>query len=79
MSITSHALHIDFPQFADQIQQLQQQDHDFKAESDRYHELDKTIRGLEGANVPVNDDRFNQLKRERAQLKDHLYRRLNGN
>ncbi|MEI8595500.1 YdcH family protein [Photobacterium sp. Hal280] len=41
--------------------------------SDRYHQLDHRIRGLECSNIPTEDHHFTQLKMERLQLKDKIY------
>ncbi|WP_299015491.1 YdcH family protein [uncultured Photobacterium sp.] len=69
----NHALFIEFPEMQDKIQELKMVDESFKAMSDRYHQLDHTIRGLESNNVPTEDSHFTQLKLERLQLKDKIY------
>ncbi|TBW55999.1 DUF465 domain-containing protein [Marinobacter halodurans] len=76
MSISDHALHEDFPEFRELIRELRKSDVKFKEMSDHYDKLDKSIRGLEYREVPTDDAHFNQLKLERAQLKDSLYTTL---
>ncbi|MEQ5833647.1 DUF465 domain-containing protein [Marinobacter sp. R17] len=73
MSISDHALNVDFPQYKELIRELRQSDATFKEMSDHYDKLDKSIRGLEFREVPTDDEHFNQMKMERAQLKDTLY------
>ncbi|MDO6705470.1 YdcH family protein [Photobacterium sp. 1_MG-2023] len=69
----NHALFIEFPEMQERITELKSQDENFKAMSDRYHELDHKIRGLECTNIPTEDHHFTQLKMERLQLKDKLH------
>ncbi|WP_166263631.1 YdcH family protein [Marinobacter caseinilyticus] len=76
MSISDHALVIDFPQHRENISNLNKTDDHFRKLSKRYDELDKKIRGLEVREVPTSDDHFNDMKIERAHLKDTLYREL---
>lgn len=76
MLIDSHALEVDFPEYADTIKELTEQDLKFKTESETYHKLDKQIRGLEERGVATDDNHFNTLKIRRAHMKDQLYRRI---
>ncbi|GAB6261848.1 DUF465 domain-containing protein [Photobacterium sp. CCB-ST2H9] len=69
----NHALFIEFPEMHDKIKELKSQDENFKAMTDRYHELDHKIRGLECNNIPTEDLHFTQLKMERLQLKDKIH------
>lgn len=78
MSIDPHTLEVDFPEYAETIKQLKREDLQFKTESETYQKLDKQIRGLEERGVATDDNHFNALKIQRAQLKDQLYRRLNN-
>ncbi|WP_026959271.1 YdcH family protein [Aliagarivorans taiwanensis] len=71
-----HSLAHDFPQLAGTIIKLNQSDSDFAAENQRYTALDKEIRDMELSGSPASDERMNQLKIERAKLKDVLYKRL---
>lgn len=76
MPIASHALEKDFPEYSETIKRLNEDDLQFKTESDTYHKLDKQIRGLEERGVATDDNHFNALKIQRAHLKDWLYRRI---
>ncbi|PSW21280.1 DUF465 domain-containing protein [Photobacterium sanctipauli] len=69
----NHALFLEYPEMHGKIRELKQSDENFKQMSDRYHQLDHKIRGLEVSNIPTDDHHFNQLKLERLQLKDKLY------
>lgn len=73
MSISDHALKVDFPDYQEVIQQLRNTDPQFRELSDQYDALDKKIRGLEVRDVPTDDDHFRDMKLERAHLKDRLY------
>lgn len=76
MSITDHALQVDFPQYKELIRELRGSDAQFKELSDHYDKLDKSIRGLEFREVPTDDAHFTEMKMERAHLKDTLYSTL---
>lgn len=76
MSISDHALKVDFPDYKEAIQQLRQTDPQFRELSDQYDALDKKIRGLEVRDVPTDDEHFRDMKLERAHLKDKLYRQF---
>ncbi|MGP4844116.1 YdcH family protein [Marinobacter sp. 1Y8] len=76
MTISNHALHLEFPEYGDTIHALRDSDNHFRNLSDQYHQLDKSIRGLESREVPTDDQHFNDLKTERAHLKDSLYTML---
>ncbi|WP_295798140.1 YdcH family protein [uncultured Microbulbifer sp.] len=79
MPIPAHTLESDFPEYADTIRSLRNEDLEFRSESESYNRLDKEIRGLEERGVATDDNHFNELKIRRAHMKDHLYRRiLNG-
>lgn len=71
-----HSLVSDFPKLKDKIHSLNESDHDFKKDNERYTELDKKIRSLELSNSPIGDEDMQQLKHERSTLKDALYQRL---
>lgn len=74
----THALVIEFPELHDKINELKTTDDHFKQMSDRYHQLDHKIRGLENSNVPTDDNHFTQLKLERLQLKDKIFNILSN-
>ena len=71
-----HSLFNDFPEKTEVINKLIETDPDFAAEAKRYHALDKEIRTLELRNSPIDDQAMQQLKHDRAEMKDALYQRL---
>ncbi|WHI45554.1 YdcH family protein [Microbulbifer sp. EKSA008] len=76
MPIASHELSVDFPEYADTIKQLIEDDIQFKLENDIYSKLDKQIRGLQDSGIGTDDDHYSSLKKQRAYLKQHLYNRI---
>ncbi|MFC6632982.1 YdcH family protein [Microbulbifer taiwanensis] len=76
MPIAPHDLELDFPEYADTIKRLQNEDLEFKVESDTYHKLDKQIRGLQESGIATDDEHYSHLKKQRAYLKQHLYNRI---
>ncbi|KEF32460.1 MAG: DUF465 domain-containing protein [Gammaproteobacteria bacterium] len=79
MGISNHALHKEFPQFSDLINELKTTDFAFGEKYKAYSELDQEIEGLEKRDAPIGDDKLHRLKQKRAQLKDELYQTLSGN
>ncbi|MCK7595841.1 YdcH family protein [Microbulbifer sp. CAU 1566] len=73
-SMAMRTLETEFPDLADSIRHLIQDSIQFKTDRDNYHKLDKAIRGLEERGVATDDSHFNELKIQRAHLKDQLYR-----
>lgn len=76
MGVSKHELHEEFPQFSQLIDQLKQDDSDFRERFKQYAELDQQIEGLELRDSPIGDDSLHQLKQQRLELKDDLYREL---
>jgi len=76
MGISKHELHEEFPQFSQLIDQLKQDDPDFRERFKQYAKLDQQIEGLELRDSPVGDDSLHQLKQQRLELKDNLYGEL---
>ena len=71
-----HSLVNDFPQFLDVITRLLESDAEFVAANKRYTAQDKEIRTLELRGSPIEDQAMQQLKHDRAELKDQLYQQL---
>ena len=71
-----HSLAHDFPEYLDVIAHLMENDPTFCAANKRYTELDKEIRSLELRGSPIDDTAMQQLKHDRAELKDALYQKL---
>lgn len=76
MGISNHELHNEFPQFGELIDELKMNDPKFKEEFRQYAELDQEIEGLERRDSPIGDDKLHQMKQQRLQLKDDLYKTL---
>ncbi|MGF1755143.1 YdcH family protein [Vibrio makurazakiensis] len=72
----NHAFIIDFPDFKMDIVQLNHDDPTFKADMQKYHELDYDIRQLEVSGSPIDDTNMHELKQQRMALKDVLYQQL---
>lgn len=71
--VDAHTLERDFPEHADTIRRLDEENLEFRSQHKKYHKLDKKIRGLEGKGVATDDQHFSELKMERAQVKYNLY------
>ncbi|MDL0433490.1 DUF465 domain-containing protein [Marinobacter sp. TBZ242] len=76
MGISNHELHNEFPQFGELIDELRENDPKFQESYRQYAELDQEIEGLERRDAPIGDDRLHQMKQQRLQLKDDLYKTL---
>lgn len=76
MGISNHELHNEFPQFGELIDELKNNDPKFQEYFRQYSELDQEIEGLERRDAPIGDDTLHQMKQQRLQLKDDLYKTL---
>lgn len=76
MGISNHELHNEFPQFGELIDELKNNDPKFQEHFRQYSELDQEIEGLERRDAPIGDDTLHQMKQQRLQLKDDLYKTL---
>ncbi|MBE94882.1 DUF465 domain-containing protein [Marinobacter sp.] len=76
MGISNHELHNEFPQFGELIDELKKNDPTFQHHFRQYAELDQEIEGLERRDAPIGDDQLHQMKQQRLQLKDDLYKTL---
>ncbi|MDA0148241.1 YdcH family protein [Vibrio sp. LaRot3] len=72
----NHSLIHEFPEMETTIQNLASSDSTFAADMKQYNSLDKEIRVLELRGGPIADEAMNQLKHNRAELKDSLYKRV---
>jgi len=73
MSHTPHELAEDFPEFADRISALKQKDPHFAKLAEQYHELNRQIHRAETNVAPMETLAEDQLRKERAALKDEIY------
>ncbi|MBK9522041.1 MAG: YdcH family protein [Rhodocyclaceae bacterium] len=76
MYVVHHDLHHEFPELSDAIHQLKTHDHHFAKLFGEYHQITSQIETLEGNNVPVTDEAYEALKKQRLTLKDKLYAML---
>jgi len=58
------------------IDELKSSAPSFRAQFEQYAELDQKIEGLERRDSPIGDDSLHQLKQERVELKDYIYKVL---
>lgn len=73
MHTGNHALTRDFPQLKDRIQELRQGDAHFNRLEDEYNAADLEIAKVESGEKNLADDHVEELKKQRALLKDKLY------
>lgn len=78
MSHTPHELHEEFPEFAEKIGELKQSDAHFAKLADEYHEVNRRVHRAETLVAPMQEQAEHGLRRERARLKDEIYRLLSA-
>jgi uncharacterized protein YdcH (DUF465 family) len=71
-----HALHQEFPEFADKIQALKQSDMQFTRLLSKHDAIDAEITKVEEKLITMTDEALHHLKQERLLLKDQLYQQL---
>ena len=76
MATEIHDLLHEFPEHREKIHALKASNHHFARLFDEYHAVDLEICRLEGEGVPVTDETFEDLKKQRLHLKDELYKLL---
>jgi len=73
MSAIHHDLAHELPEFKEKIHQLKLEDNHFSKLFDEYHKVNSDVLRLEAENIPVTDEAFESLKKQRLHLKDKLY------
>lgn len=73
MSAIHHDLAHELPEFREKIHQLKLEDNHFSKLFDEYHQVNNEVLRLEAENIPVTDEAFEVLKKQRLNLKDKLY------
>jgi uncharacterized protein YdcH (DUF465 family) len=73
MSAIHHDLVHELPEFREKIHQLKLVDNHFSKLFDEYHLINSEVLRLEAENIPVTDEAFEALKKQRLNLKDKLY------
>jgi uncharacterized protein YdcH (DUF465 family) len=76
MAPDHHDLHHEFPEHRERIHALKTSNAHFAKLFDEYHGVTRDIERLEGEGIPVTDESFEALKRQRVSLKDQLYTML---
>ncbi|MBD1549582.1 YdcH family protein [Roseibium aggregatum] len=68
------ALHEAFPEHAEKIKYLQEQDPEFKRRADEFHELSRAVHRAQMHEEPVEEVAVDELRKRRDLVKDELYR-----
>ena len=68
-----HDLLHEFPEYADKITDLRDNNDVFHILMDEYDWLDAHIRSLEELHTPISDFHIEEMKKRRLHLKDRLY------
>ncbi len=76
MSHTPHVLHAEFPDLSDRIVELKARDARFARLMDEYHEVNRAVHRAEAHVEPVAHHAEVEMRKQRAALKDELYRML---
>ncbi|TRX76647.1 YdcH family protein [Pseudomonas mangiferae] len=71
----THDLAKDFPEYADAFKALSQTDAEFNGLLEKYRDLDRRILAAE-QDQSLDDERLNELRRERVLLKDRIAQKL---
>ncbi|MBE0376830.1 MULTISPECIES: YdcH family protein [Pseudoalteromonas] len=71
-----HSLTKEFPEHLNTITALSKESSEFAARAKQYNAIDKEVRVLELQDAPIDDQSMQQLKVERAELKDWLHKEL---
>lgn len=78
MSHVPHDLAADFPEFKDRIHELKTGDAHFARLLGEYDEVNHKVHLTETNVEPRSPERESELRKERAHLKDELYRLLSA-
>ncbi|NBC95861.1 MAG: DUF465 domain-containing protein [Deinococcus-Thermus bacterium] len=68
------ALHDHFPEHAEKIKRLQEQDPQFKRKADEFHELSRAVHRAEMQEEPTEEIAVSELRKRRDVARDELYR-----
>lgn len=76
MSHTPHELREEFPEFADTIHTLKENDAHFRRLFEEYHTINRSIHRLEAGEDHASQFDEEDLRKQRMRLKDELYAML---
>lgn len=78
MGHTPHELAEEFPEHADKMHNLKESDAHFAKLFDDYHEVNRAVHRAETNLEPMEDLAEANLRKQRAALKDEIYRYLSA-
>jgi len=78
MSHTPHELHEEFPEHAEKMTALKTSDAHFIKMADEYHEINRAVHRAETNVEPTDDLHMAEMRKQRAGLKDEIYRYLSA-
>ncbi|BBU57291.1 MULTISPECIES: YdcH family protein [Mameliella] len=78
MSHTPHELSEEFPEFTDKMHALKQSSAHFAKLADEYHEVNRQVHRAETNVEPMEQLAEEQLRKQRAALKDEIYALLSA-
>ena len=73
MTLESHDLHSEFPEYNELIHSLKESDSHFRRLFDEYHEATKEIERIEAEGGNTSDEHLEACKKNRLALKDELF------
>ncbi len=76
MSHVPHELHEEFPQQADRMMKLKEEDAHFSRLHDEYHKINRAIHRAETDVEPTDDAHMTEMRKQRMHLKDEIARIL---
>lgn len=76
MTHTPHELHEEFPELAGRIAEIKIADPRFARLFEEYHQINRAVHRAETNVEPVDDLAEVEMRKQRAALKDALYRML---
>jgi uncharacterized protein YdcH (DUF465 family) len=74
MNDEPQALHEAFPEHAEKIKRLQEQDPEFKRKADAFHELSRAVHRAEMHEEPAEEVAVSELRKRRDLAQDELMR-----
>ncbi|MCT4555631.1 MAG: YdcH family protein [Pelagimonas sp.] len=73
MSHTPHELAEEFPEFVEKMSAMKQSDAHFAKLADQYHDVNRQVHRAETNVEPIEQLAEEQLRKQRAALKDEIY------
>jgi uncharacterized protein YdcH (DUF465 family) len=73
MTIKGHSILNDFPEMREHIHEVKMEDGHFARLSERYDELEHSIRLMESGAEVCTDEHLEELKKKRLKMKDELF------